>query len=116
MSWGGHLNLHVGGNGWRNHWLLILLLVIAVTLLRWLLLLLVVLLMLLRMRRDLRMGWGVGHCHGHGRRLWRHWGLLLHLLARLDFGFCHRGGGQFLMAALPTALGSVLDLGVGVAL
>lgn len=63
MSWGGHLNLHVGGNGRRNHWLLVLMLVIALTLLRWLLLLLVMLLMLLRMRSDLRMGWGVRHCH-----------------------------------------------------
>lgn len=68
MSWGGHLNLHVGGNGRRNHWLLVLMLVIALTLLRWLLLLLLlvlvlVLVMLLRMRSDLRMGWGVRHCH-----------------------------------------------------
>lgn len=63
MSWGGHLNLHVGGNGRRNHWLLVLMLVIALTLLRLLLLLLVMLLMLLRMRSDLRMGWGVRHGH-----------------------------------------------------
>lgn len=103
----------MGRNGRRNHWLLVLVLVIAVTLLRWLLL--VMLLLLLRMRSDLRMGWGVRQCHGNSRRLWRHRGLL-QLLAWLDFWFCHGGSGQFLMAALPTALRSVLDLRVGVAL
>lgn len=76
----------MGRNGRRNHWLLVLLLVIAMTLLRWLLLLLVV---LLRMGSDLRMGGGAGHCHRNSRRLWRHGGLLLQLLAWLDFGFCH---------------------------
>lgn len=118
VSWGGHLNLHVGGNRRRNHWLLVLMLVVAVTLLRWLLLLmmLVVLLLLLRMRSDLRMRWGARHCHGNSRRLWRHRGFLLHLLAWFDLRFCHGGSGQFLMAALPAALGSVFDLRMGVAL
>lgn len=60
LSWGGHLDLHMGRNGRRNHWLLVLMLVIAVTLLcRLLLLLVMLLLLLLRMRSDLRMGWRV---------------------------------------------------------
>lgn len=117
MSWGGHLNLHVGGNRRRNHWLLALMLVVAVTLLRWLLMLLMlVILLLLRMRSDLRMGRSARHCHRNSGRLWRHWGLLLQFLARLDFRFCHCGSGQLLMAALPTALRSILDLGMCVAL
>lgn len=115
LSWCGHLDLHMGRDGWRNHGLLVLMLVVAVTLLCRLLLLLVMLL-LLRMRSDLRMGWGARHRHGNSRRLWRHRGLLLQLLAWLDLGFCHGGGGQFLVATLPAALGSVLDLGMGVAL
>lgn len=117
MTWGGHLDLHVSRNRRWNHRLLVLMLVIAVTLIRWLLLLLVMLLrLLLGMRSDLSMGRGVRHCHGHSWRLWRHRFILLHLLAWLDFGLCHGGSRQFLMTALPTTLGSVLDLGMSVAL
>lgn len=119
MTWAGHLNLHVCRDRRWHHRLLVLMLVIAVTLLRCLLLLLVMLLLLLlllRMRCDLRMGRGIRHCHGHSRRLWRHRGVLLQFLAWLDFGLCHGGSGQLLMAALPTTLRSVLDLRMGVAL
>ena len=124
MSLGGHLNLHVGGNRRRNHWLLVLMLVVTVTLLRWLLLvvmlvillLLLRLLRLLRMRSDLRMGRSARNCHRNSRRLWRHWSLLRQFLAWLDFRFCHGGSGQFLMTTLPAALGSIFDLGMGVTL
>lgn len=87
MPWGGHLDLHVSGNRRRNHWLLVLMLVVAMTLLGRLVLLEV--LLLLWMRRDLRVGRSARHCHGHGRRLWRHWVLLLQFLAWLDFRFRH---------------------------
>lgn len=122
MARGGHLDLHVGRNGWWDHWLLILMLV-AVTLLRWLLLmvlllmlLLLLLVLLLRMRSDLRMVWGIRDCHRDRCLLWRHRRILLHLLSRLDFGLSHCGSGQFLVAALSAAFGSILDLGMGVAL